>query len=100
MTTQLGVLSISLLLLGLAVSERLARPLTVVGLMGLVLLRLFATARGRTQRRSVVRPASRERHTHDDAANLKRGRSMTAMMTGADLRGRAVAMHSAIKFRN
>ena len=69
MTTQLGVLSISLLLLALAVSESLATPLTVVGLMGLVLVRLFATSGGRSPRRSIVRQASR-RHTQDDNAGL------------------------------
>ena len=46
MTTYLGVLSISLLLLALAVGDSLATPLTVVGLMGLVLLRLSSTSRG------------------------------------------------------
>jgi len=57
MTTHLGVLSISLLLLALVVRESLATPLTVVGLMGLVLVRLSATSGGWVKRRSVVRPA-------------------------------------------
>jgi hypothetical protein len=46
MPTYLGVLSISLLLLALAVRESISTPLTVVGLMGLVLLRLSATSGG------------------------------------------------------
>jgi hypothetical protein len=50
LTTHLGVLSISLLLLALAVRESLATPLTVFGLMGLVLLRLSATTGGWAKR--------------------------------------------------
>jgi hypothetical protein len=60
MTTHLGVLSISLLLLALVVHESLATPFTVVGLMGLVLLRLSAMSGGWEQRRSIVRPASKD----------------------------------------
>ena len=45
MTTHLGVLSGSLLLLALVVHESLATPLAVVGLTGLVMLRLSATSR-------------------------------------------------------
>ena len=73
MTTYFGVLSISLLLLALVVHESLATPLTVVGLMGLVLLRLAATSGGWVRRRSVVRPASRGRHTREDTVGLKGG---------------------------
>jgi hypothetical protein len=61
MTTHFGVLSISLLLLALVVRESLATPLAVIGLMGLVLLRLSATTGGWVKRRSVVRPTSSER---------------------------------------
>ena len=55
MTTYLGVLSISLLLLALAVRESISTPLTVAGLMGLVLLRLSAMSGGWSVRRSIVR---------------------------------------------
>ena len=65
MTTYLGVLSISLLLLALAVRESLATPLTVVGLMGLVLLRLSSTSSGWAPRRAMVRPASKGRHARN-----------------------------------
>ena len=61
MTTYIGVLSISLLLLALAVRESLATPLTVVGLMGLVLLRLSWTSSGWAPRRAIVRAASKGR---------------------------------------
>ena len=61
MTTYLGALSISLLLLALAVRESLATPLTVVGLMGLVVLRLSSTSSGLAPRRAMVRPASKGR---------------------------------------
>jgi len=61
MTTYLGVLSISLLLLALAVGESLATPLIVVGLVGLVLLRLSPTFGGWAPRRAMVRSASRGR---------------------------------------
>jgi hypothetical protein len=67
MTTQLGVLSISLLLLALAVRESLATPLIVVGLMGLVLLRLSATPGSWARRRSIVWPVSASRGDGDDA---------------------------------
>ena len=73
MTTHLGVLSISLLLLALVVHESLATPLAVVGLTGLVLLRLSATSSGWVKRRSVVRPASRGRHAREGTAGLKGG---------------------------
>ena len=73
MTTHLGVLSISLLLLAFVVRESLATPLTVVGLMGLVLLRLSATSSGWVKRRSAVRPASRGRHAREDTPGLKGG---------------------------
>jgi O-antigen/teichoic acid export membrane protein len=66
MTTYLGVLSISLLLLALAVGDSLATPLTVVGLMGLVLLRLSSTSRGWVPRRAMMRPASRRRRARND----------------------------------
>ena len=65
MTTYLGVLSISLLLLALAVRESLATPLTVVGLMGLVLLRLSSTSSGWAPRRAMVRPTSKGRHARN-----------------------------------
>jgi hypothetical protein len=65
MTTYLGVLSISLLLLALAVNESLATSLTVVGLMGLVLLRLFSTSSGWARRRAMVRPASKGRRARN-----------------------------------
>ena len=68
MTTHLGVLTISLLLLALVVRESLATPLTVVGLMGLVLLRLSAMSGGWVKRRSVVRPVSRGRYAREDTA--------------------------------
>jgi hypothetical protein len=54
MTTYLGVLSVSLLPLALAVRESLATPLTVVGLMGLVLLRLSSTSSGWGPRRAMA----------------------------------------------
>ena len=73
MTTYFGVLSISLLLLALVVRDSLATPLTVVGLMGLVLLRLSATSSGWVERRSAARPASRGRHAREDTAVLKGG---------------------------
>ena len=73
MTTHLGVLSISLLLLALVVRESLATPFTVVGLMGLVLLRLSATSGGWMKRHSVVRSASRGRHAREDTVGLKEG---------------------------
>ena len=73
MTTHLGVLSISLLLLALVVRESLATPLTVVGLMGLVLVRLSATSGGWVKRRSVVRPASSGRRAREDTVGLKGG---------------------------
>ena len=65
MTTYLGVLSISLLLLALAVRESLATPLTVVGLMGLLLLRLSWTSSGWAPRRAIVRPASNGRRARN-----------------------------------
>ena len=71
MTTYFGVLSISLLLLALVVRESLATPLTVVGLMGLVLLRLSATSGGWVRRRSVVRSASDGGHTREETAGLR-----------------------------
>jgi hypothetical protein len=73
LATQLGVLSISLLLLALAVRNSLATPLIVVGLMGLVLLRLSATSGSWARRRSIVRRAARGRHTREDTAGLNRG---------------------------
>ena len=65
MTTYIGVLSISLLLLALAVRESLATPLTVVGLIGLVLLRLSWTSSGWAPRRAMVRPASKGRRARN-----------------------------------
>ena len=73
MTTHLGVLSMSLLLLALVVRGSVTTPLIVVGLMGLVLLRLFATSSGWVKRPSVVRPASRRRHAREDITGLKGG---------------------------
>jgi hypothetical protein len=73
MSTHIGVLSISLLLLALVVRGSLATPLTVVGLMGLVLLRLFATSGIWVARRSVVRPASRGRHAQENTLGRKGG---------------------------
>ena len=73
MPTYFGVLSISLLLLALVVRESLATPLTVVGLMGLALLRLSATSGGWVQRRSMVWPASTGSHTREGTADLKGG---------------------------
>ena len=64
MTTYLGVLSISLLLLALAVGDSLATPLTVVGVMGLVLLRLSSTSRGWVPR-AMMRPASTRRRARN-----------------------------------
>ena len=75
MTTYLGVLSISLLLLALAVRESLATPLTVVGLMGLVLLRLSATSNGWARRHSAVRRASTGRHGRKDTLANPKGRA-------------------------
>jgi len=57
MTTHLGVPSISLLLLALAVRESLATPLTVFGLMGLVFLRLSLTSGGWAKRRRRREPS-------------------------------------------
>jgi len=65
MTTYLGALSISLLLLALAVRESLATPLTVVGLMGLVVLRLSSTSSGLAPRRAIVRAASTKRRARN-----------------------------------
>ena len=73
MTTYFGVLSVSLLLLALVVRESLVTPLTVLGLMGLALLRLSATSGGWVRRRSVERSASRGRHARLDTAGLKGG---------------------------
>ena len=73
MTTHLGVLSISLLLLALVVRESLATPLTVVGLMGLVLLRLSATSGGWVTRRSFPRPAASGRHARGNPTGRKGG---------------------------
>jgi hypothetical protein len=56
MTTHLGVLSIALLLLAVVVRGSIATPLTVVGLMGLALLRLTAMSGRWAPRRSGVRP--------------------------------------------
>jgi hypothetical protein len=65
MTTHFGVLSISLLLLALVVRESVATPLAVIGLMGLMLLRLSATTGGWVKGRSVVWPTSSERRAQD-----------------------------------
>ena len=73
MTTHFGVLAISLLLLALVVRESLATPLTIVGLMGLVLLRLSARSSGWVQRRSMVRPASRGRRVREGIVGLEGG---------------------------
>ena len=58
MTKHLGLLSIALLLLALVVRESLATPLTVVGLMGLLLIRLSAMSGGWASRRSIVEAPS------------------------------------------
>ena len=65
MTTYLGVLSISLLVLAFVVRESLATPLTVVGLMGLVLLRLSSTFSRWAPRRAMVRRGARGRHARN-----------------------------------
>ena len=75
MTTHFGVLSISLLLLALVVRESLATPLIIVGLMGLVLLRLSARSRGWVpRRRSIMRRASNGHRARNDPVGLTRGR--------------------------
>jgi hypothetical protein len=76
MTTYLGVLSISLLLLALAVRESLATPLTVIGLMGLVLLRLSAASGRWSPRRSIVR-AGAEKTPRGRTSTVSRRRSVT-----------------------
>ena len=58
MTKHLGLLSIALLLLAPVVRESLATPLTVVGLMGLLLIRLSAMSGGWASRRSIVEAPS------------------------------------------
>lgn len=73
MTTYFGVLGISLLLLALVVRESLATPLTVVGLMGLGLLRLSATSGGWVRRSSVVRSASKRRLARKEIVGLGGG---------------------------
>ena len=60
MTTTLGALSI-FLLLALAVRESISTPFSVVGLVGLVLLRLSAASGGWSLRRSIVRSAQKGR---------------------------------------
>jgi len=73
MTLSLGVLSIALLLLALVVRESVATPLTVVGLMGLALLRLGATSGEWAERRALRGPASRRRHGREDTVGFKGG---------------------------
>jgi hypothetical protein len=85
MTTYLGVLSISLLLLALAVRESLATPLTVVGLMGLVVLRLSAASGRWSLRRSIVRAGTnkgpRERTVSGLEDAVGDGRRAVTMLT-------------------
>ena len=73
MTISLGVLSISLLLLALVVNDSLATPLTVVGLIGLALLRLTATSGGWAQRRRITSSASRARQVREDTVDVNGG---------------------------
>jgi len=76
MTTYLGVLSISLLLLAVAVRESVATPLTVVGLMGLVVLRMYAASGGWSLRRSIVRAGGRGT-SRGSTSTVSRTRSVT-----------------------
>jgi hypothetical protein len=77
MTTTLGLLSISLLLLAFAVRESLATPLTVIGLMGLVLLRLSAATGRWSLRRSISGARPKER-PHDRTSTVSTGPSAAA----------------------
>jgi hypothetical protein len=72
MTQHLGLLSIALLLLALVVRESLATPLTVVGHMGLALLRLGAMSGGWASRRSSLRPSRTDR-ARENIGGLPRG---------------------------
>lgn len=73
MTISLGVLSIALLLLALVVRESVATPLTVVGLMGLALLRLSATSGEWAERRALRARSSRRRRGREDSVDLEGG---------------------------